>query len=498
MLNKKRNSLRSFLVQFFILGFAGLSRSAFPCDTFVALQGSTIDGSVILAKNSDRPPMEAQPLVHFARMNHGKDEKVKCTYIEIPQASVTYEHLGSKIWWAFGYEQGMNEYGVAIGNEAVWSKEPYQWGDGLLGMDLLRLGLERGGTAYEAMHVIIDLLQRFGQSGDCEYPNEWGKANYHNSFIIADPKEAWVLETAGRYWVAKRITHGVYSISNIYTIEQDWNEAHSSLVQHAIDMGWTKSPKTFNFARDYGDYWKKGSPDPGIMQIRRNASLSLCQRVNGQISSAIMMRFLRDHHEGTIVESRWSPPESFWATLCLHDSPRFGYHSAASAVFHLRAWMPPLLRQVYWSSFSNPCSNIFKPFYLHGPKVPANYSEGTSTYSANSPWWWANQVKLLCDLSYGVLNPMVRGVFDETEKWILERREQHEFQALDLIKNEEESAAVKLLQHYIDENSKRISEEYKMLNEKLPQTLERVGIKYIFVDYLRAWSVKQGVPLAFR
>ena len=52
----------------------------------------------------------------------------------------------------------MNGHGVAIGNEAVFSKGPYQWGDGLLGMDLLRLELERG------------------QSGDCERPGKWGKA----------------------------------------------------------------------------------------------------------------------------------------------------------------------------------------------------------------------------------------------------------------------------------------------------------------------------------
>jgi len=220
-----------------IIGAAGLWHTALPCDTWVAMQDATADGSVILGKNSDRPPMEAQPLVHFPRMKHRPGEKVKCTYIEIPQVPETYEHIGSRIWWTFGYEHGMNEYGVAIGNEALWSKEPYQWGDGLLGMDLLRLALERGKTAYEAMHVIIDLLEKYGQSGDCEYQGEWGKANYHNSFIIADPKEAWVLETAGRYWAAKRLTHGVYSISNIYSIENDWDEAHPRLVEllgHAL------------------------------------------------------------------------------------------------------------------------------------------------------------------------------------------------------------------------------------------------------------------------
>jgi secernin len=114
-----------------------LTTPSLSCDNWVALPDANADGSVILAKNSDRPPMEAQPPVQMPRQLHPSGEKLKCTYIEIPQVTETHEHLGSKLWWAFGYEHGMNEHGVAIGNEAVWSKGPYQWGDGLLGMDLV-------------------------------------------------------------------------------------------------------------------------------------------------------------------------------------------------------------------------------------------------------------------------------------------------------------------------------------------------------------------------
>jgi dipeptidase len=64
-------------------------------------------------------------------------------------------------------------------------------------MDLIRLALERADTARGALDVITDLLATHGQGGVCDlyYP----KANYHNSFIIADPDAAWVLETADRY-----------------------------------------------------------------------------------------------------------------------------------------------------------------------------------------------------------------------------------------------------------------------------------------------------------
>ncbi len=127
--------------------------------------------------------------------------------------------------------------------------------------------------------------------------------------------------------------------------------------------------------------------------------------------------------------------------------------------------------------------------------MPATYAAGTSTYSADAPWWWANRVKLLCDLNYQALNPTVRGVFDETEKWILQRQIPYEAQALDLVKMGQQAAATALLQKYIDENCSRIEKEYKMLNEVLPVQLNTVGIKYVFLEYLKEWTSKKGVPL---
>ena len=112
------------------------------------------------------------------------------------------------------------------------------------------------------------------------------------------------------------------------------------------------------------------------MQIRRNMTLSCLRRESGQVTPASMMKIARSHLEGTIVEPRWAAPETFWATPCMHDSPQSGYHSAASMVVQLRAELPPLLRQVYWASFSNPCSAVFKPFYLHGPSDTSLLCEG--------------------------------------------------------------------------------------------------------------------------
>ncbi|NIV38771.1 MAG: peptidase U34, partial [Anaerolineae bacterium] len=46
------------------------------CDTLVAVGDATADGSVILAKNSDRQPNEAHVLAHFPRASHAAGDTV--------------------------------------------------------------------------------------------------------------------------------------------------------------------------------------------------------------------------------------------------------------------------------------------------------------------------------------------------------------------------------------------------------------------------------------
>lgn len=68
----------------------------------------------------------------------------------------------------------------------------------------LRLALERGSSAWVALSVITELLENHGQGGACrEDPEHF---SYHNTFLLVDRQEAWVLETAGKLWAAQKIT----------------------------------------------------------------------------------------------------------------------------------------------------------------------------------------------------------------------------------------------------------------------------------------------------
>ena len=148
------------------------------CDTMVALGNSTKDGHVIFAKNSDRQPNEPLLMLDIPRQQHAPGSQVHCTYISVDQVRETYRVLLFKPSWMWGAEMGANEFGLNIGNEAVFTKVR-QGPNSLLGMDLVRLALERCKTSTEALHLMTDLLAKHGQGGNCGYEKRFV---YHNSF----------------------------------------------------------------------------------------------------------------------------------------------------------------------------------------------------------------------------------------------------------------------------------------------------------------------------
>ncbi|MFC1760051.1 C69 family dipeptidase, partial [Candidatus Neomarinimicrobiota bacterium] len=222
------------------------------CDTFVAMPSMTHDGSVIFGKNSDREPNEAQVLEYHPETEFSKGQSLKCTYLEIPQVSKTNAVLISRPFWMWGAEIGANDKGVVIGNEAVFTKMSTEKNGRLTGMDLLRLALERADTSQIALEIIIKLLADFGQGGPCGFEDK--KLTYHNSFIIADSAEAWVLETSSHLWVAKKV-QDYYAISNGLTIGEEYDLSHPDLINYAKKKGWCKKGQTFNFAECYSDWF---------------------------------------------------------------------------------------------------------------------------------------------------------------------------------------------------------------------------------------------------
>jgi len=326
------------------------------CDTLVALGNSTKDTSVVFGKNSDRPNDEVQLITFNPRTTYSNRENVKCTYISIPQVSETYNVLLSQPWWMWGAEMGTNEFGVVIGNEAVYTREPIKE-IGLLGMDLLRLGLERGNSARKSLDIIINLLEKYGQGGGCAYNDpSW---MYHNSFIIADSNEAYVLETADKWWIVEKVK-SVRSISNDITIRGKGDMRRKGIIQHAIEKGYCKDDNDFDFAYTFTGSSVSITPSP---YSRGGKSALLLNKNAGYITPQMMMEFLREHQAG----------------ICMHG----GFESTGSQVSHLHNEN----HSVHWLTGSTlPCMSIYKPyiFPLEGQKY---YNPGP--YQKIDPnWFW--------------------------------------------------------------------------------------------------------------
>jgi secernin len=347
------------------------------CDTLVAVQDSTIDGSVFFAKNSDREPNEAHQLLLVERANHPDMDKVKCTYISIPQARHTHAVLLSKPFWIWGAEMGTNEHGVAIGNEAIFTRIPFEKEPGLIGMDLLRLGLERGVTARDALDVMTSLLETYGQGGNCGFTHP---LYYHNSFLIADPSEAWVLETAGRYWVAEKVK-GIRSISNAITIGEDWDLISKDLIAYAIKRGWCKNERDFHFAHCYtnqSDIIHTYFSDASTRQCRTTDLMRLKSSTN-QLGFQAFMAILRDHGEN--IRLRQS---LFGCDVCMHAG--FGLLRASQSTGSLVSHLTPG-RQTHWiTGTAAPCLSIFKPFWFDSG-LPEMGPPPTGIFDDKSLWW---------------------------------------------------------------------------------------------------------------
>ena len=108
---------------------------------------------MLFGKNSDRQRNEAHVIELTPAAEH-EAGVVACTYISVPQARRTFATMLCRPFWTWGAEMGANECGVVIGNEAMQARSAAPETPALLGMDLLRLALERAATALEAVELI--------------------------------------------------------------------------------------------------------------------------------------------------------------------------------------------------------------------------------------------------------------------------------------------------------------------------------------------------------
>ncbi len=344
------------------------------CDTFIAMSATTIDRSVIFGKNSDREANEAQIVEYHPVKKYKKNSVLKCTYLEIPQIEQTYDIIICRPFWMWGAEMGVNKKGVVIGNEAVFTKLKVTKKNVLTGMDLVRLALERSDSAQSAKQTIIDLLQKYDQGGICGYKDK--NFTYHNSFIIADKNDAWVLETAGKYWAAKKVEN-YYAISNGLTIGSDFDEIHPEAESFARKKGWVKG--CFNFASAYSDFLFTTF---SACKTRKTRADEILKKNNTNISIRSAISHLRDHNNDDFRPSK----ALLGNTICAHAGnsiTRNASQTTGSMIVHLID-----NEIIVWiTATSAPCISVFKPVGFNDHVLPGYIANSNSLFNENSYWW---------------------------------------------------------------------------------------------------------------
>jgi secernin len=383
------------------------------CDTFVALPPFTADGSVIFGKNSDREPNEAEVLEYHPALVHGKGESLRCTYITVPQAEETFAVLLCRPFWMWGAEMGANENGVVMGNEAVWTRMPMRKEGVLTGMDLLRIALERSRSAQHALGIVLQHLEDYGQGGLCGYEDR--RISYHNSFLIADPKEAWVLETAGPLWAALKVK-GMYAISNGLTIGEEFSEAHPELIETARKKGWLKKGAPFHFARCFSDYLYTTF---SASRTRRERSAKRIAGMEGTMDVPAAFEVLRDHGDG-----EYRPDSHLLGNrLCAHAGNKI-FRNAMQTVGSLVVHLKPNFQTCWATGTSSPCIATFKPVWLRDPVLPDPGPASAGRFDARSLWWHHEKLHRAVLQDFPTRAKAVRKERDALEKELLVKASQ--------------------------------------------------------------------------
>lgn len=315
------------------------------CDTFVFQAAD----ATWFCKNSDREPDEPQRVEFHPGASAALIQRA--TYIAVPVPATRAATLLSRPQWMWGAEIGINEHGVAIGNQAVFTRLVQREGASLLGMDLLRLALEQSRSSAGARDVIVHYLESFGQGGPAGYHDK--RFRYDNGFLIADATECWLLETAGRFWAARRV-QGYAAISNDLSIADDYELGAAGMEDYARRRGWARRSVTFSFREAF----RRGfMPFMARAHGRRAQNLDRLAELDPArpLSERDFIPLLRHHAKGRPASN---------ADVCMHSrGPLRPSATTNSLIARLGREQLPRV----WTSHGQPCQNEYLQISFDAP-----------------------------------------------------------------------------------------------------------------------------------
>jgi len=453
--------------------FAALTalRPAEACSSLIVTPGASADGSTFITYTCDG---EFHPhLRYIPAADHEPGTMITITDWsgnlrgEIPQVAHTYAVVGL-----------MNEHQLTISETTSEGRLELQNPDGLLHYwDLMRYALQRATTAREAIDVMTSLV------------NEHGYRSTGETFSIADPHEAWIMEMigpgpggAGAIWVARRVPDGMICFHankariGEFPLDDPENCRYAeNAISFAIEKGYydPESGEPFRFCDVYcpptpanrryasARVWsafRRAAPSLKLPPdyhrgVEGAEPYPLFIKPDGKLGTADVFALMRDHYEGTDYDMtqgvdagpfgcpsrlrpvKWQIDDTVYAWERSISTQQTGF----SFVGQCRDWLPDAIGGVYWYGVDDTYTTCYVPLYCCINKLPESYTIGSlRQFSWDSAWWVFNFVANYAWLRYSSMIEDIQTVQQELEGDCLALQPAVEQTALQLIESDHE------------------------------------------------------------
>ena len=477
--------------------------ASWACTNIIVGKKASVDGSVLVSYSADSYGCYGV-MQHFAPGCHPQgsvrpvyDWETNAYKGTIPEAPVTYNVVGN-----------MNEHQVTIAETTFGGREELVDTTGLLDYgSLIYIALQRSRTAREAIDVMTSLVEEYGYCSEGE------------TFALADPQEAWIMEMVGKgpgvkgaVWVAVRIPDDcVCAHANQSRIHRfmhyDKKEClfAKDVVSFARSKGLYKGKdKDFDFAATYCPIDFSGARAcearvwgfyrlcvDGMDRYFEYASgkdltatpMDLFYRPNKQLSVQDVQAAMRDQYEGTpldmthdagagVYQSPYRPRPLFWeheGKKYFNERPIGTQQSSFTFVAQMRASLPDAIGGVLWFANDDSKTSAYTPVYCCVDTIPACYTKTSGddvSFSFKSAFWMCNWVANMVYPRFSLLYPDLEKRRTALEKSFFNQQQEVEAKALQLY-GQDSKKAVAYLTDYSTAMADRMMEEWMQLAQFL-------------------------------
>lgn len=476
--------------------------NAWACTNLIVGKKASADGSVIVSYSADSYGMFGFLCHYPAAINESgvmRDiyEWDTGKYLgQIKEAKQTYNVIGN-----------MNEFQVTIGETTFGGRPELVDSTGIMDYgSLIYVALQRSRTAKEAIKVMTDLVKEYGYYSSGE------------SFTVADPNEAWILEMIGKgpgvkgaVWVAVRIPDDcIAAHANQSRIHKfDMNDKNNCLyspdvISFAREKGYFSGMnKDFSFADAYcpldfsglraceARVWSFfnmynktiGKAYLSYIEGTSKEPMPLYIKPDRKISVRDVQQAMRDHYEGTPLDITSDPGAGPFKTPYrlspltfqvegeeyFNERPISTQQSGFTFVAQMRSTMPDVIGGVLWFGADDANMTVFTPVYCNTDRVPDVYAEGEGdcvTFSWNSAFWIYNWVAGMVRPRYSLMIDDMRQEQKKLEDTYSQAQEGVESVALKMYADDPEKAK-DFLTRYTQMTAQAAVNSWKKLGEFL-------------------------------